>query len=255
MTLALLTAIVFVAALLRLAKRRRASLALFVASAAAFFAIGCGPVPAWLLRELQAPYAARPAIAWGERNAIVMLGLATEKIAATGAVEPGTFSYSRVVEAASLYRDCRRARANAGCKILVSGGDARRNGAPEASIYRDALIGLGVDAADVLSEPRSMNTWQNAQFTRVVLDGYRADRVLLVTSGVHLRRSALYFAHFGVAAIPVRAEYLQAVTFPLPLAYNFSVADLALHECLGIARYRLYDALGWNPARTQPGDA
>ncbi|KGS08373.1 YdcF family protein [Burkholderia sp. ABCPW 111] len=255
MTLALLTAVAVAAALLRLAKRRRASRALFAASVAAFFAIGCGPAPAWLLRHLQAPYAARPAIEWGERNAIVMLGLGTEKIAATGAVEPGTFSYSRVVEAASLYRGCRKARAGTDCKVVVSGGDARGNGVPEASVYRDALIGLGIDAADVLAEPRSMNTWQNAQFTRAVLAGYRADRVLLVTSGVHLRRSALYFAHFGVAAIGVRAEYLQAVSFPLPLAYNFSLADLALHEYLGIARYRLYDALGWNPARTQPGDA
>ncbi|KVD78848.1 hypothetical protein WS62_27880 [Burkholderia sp. ABCPW 14] len=255
MTLALLTAVAVVAALLWIAKRRRTSRASFAASAVLFFAIGCGPVPAWLLRDLQAPYAARPAIEWGERNAIVMLGLGTEKIAATGAVEPGTFSYSRVVEAASLYRGCRKARANAGCKIVVSGGDARRNGVPEATVYRDALIGLGIDAADVLSEPRSMNTWQNAQFTRVVLAGYRADRVLLVTSGVHLRRSVLYFAHFGVAAIPVRAEYLQAALFPLPLAYNFSVADLALHEYLGIARYRLYNALGRNPASTQPGDA
>ncbi|CAJ3180515.1 lipoprotein transmembrane [Burkholderia pseudomallei] len=255
MTLALLTVVALVAALLRFTKRRRASRALFVATVAAFFAIGCGLVPAWLLRALQAPYAARPAIEWGERNAIVMLGLGTEKIAATGAVEPGTFSYSRVVEAASLYRDCRRARADADCKILVSGGDARRNGVPEASVYRDALVGVGIDAADVLSEPRSINTWQNAQFTRVALDGYRADRVLLVTSGIHLRRSMLYFAHFGVAAIAVRAEYLQAVTFPLPLAYNFAIADLALHEYLGIARYRLYNALGWNPARTRPGDA
>ncbi|MDN7672523.1 YdcF family protein [Burkholderia oklahomensis] len=255
MTLALLAAVAAVAALLWVAGRRRTSRASFAASAVLFFAIGGGPVPAWLLRHLQAPYAARPAIEWGERNAIVMLGLGTEKIAATGAVEPGTFSYSRVVEAASLYHGCRKARANAGCKIVVSGGDARRNGVPEATVYRDALIGLGIDAADVLSEPRSMNTWQNAQFTRIVLAGYRADRVLLVTSGVHLRRSVLYFAHFGVAAIPVRAEYLQAMLFPLPLAYNFSVADLALHECLGIARYRLYDALGWNPARTQPGDA
>lgn len=91
MTLALLTVVALVAALLRFTKRRRASRALFVATVAAFFAIGCGLVPAWLLRALQAPYAARPAIEWGERNAIVMLGLGTEKIAATGRSSPARF--------------------------------------------------------------------------------------------------------------------------------------------------------------------
>lgn len=91
-----------------------------------------------------------------------------------------------------------------------------------------------------------MNTWQNAQFARPILRQYGADRVLLVSSGIHLRRSLLYFAHFGIDPVPMRADYLRARLLPLPLAYNFTLTDFALHEYVGIARYYVYNALGWN---------
>jgi uncharacterized SAM-binding protein YcdF (DUF218 family) len=210
-------------------------------------------VPAWLLGDLQSAYDVKPKIEWSKRNAIVLLGAGTEKIAHTDSVEPGTFSYARLVEAAGLYNDCRKTESD--CKIVVSGGDAQHTGSPEATVYRSTLLKLGIDAADVLLESDSMNTWQNAQFTSAALRRYDADRVLLVSSGIHLRRSVLYFTHFGVTATPVRADYLRAVLSPLPLSYNFTVADFALHEYVGIARYHVYNALGWNPVRQHPGEA
>ncbi|MBN4747341.1 YdcF family protein, partial [Pandoraea nosoerga] len=38
-------------------------------------------------------------------------------------------------------------------------------------------------------------------------------------------------------------------------AYNFALMDYALHEWIGIARYHVYNALGWNPERIHPGQA
>jgi uncharacterized SAM-binding protein YcdF (DUF218 family) len=99
-----------------------------------------------------------------------------------------------------------------------------------------------------------MNTWQNAQFTRPLLQRYNADRVLLVSSGIHLRRSMLYFSHFGINAIPVRGDYLRAIFSPLPRSYNFAVADFALNEYIGILRYYAYNMLGWNSVRIRPND-
>ena len=55
--------------------------------------------------------------------------------------------------------------------------------------------------------------------------------------------------------IPVRADDLQATASPLPMAYNFALMDYALHEWIGIARYHVYNALGWNPERVHPGQA
>jgi len=157
------------------------------------------------------------------------------------------------VETTQLYQACRKSDGD--CKILVSGGDARHHGSPEATVYQRELVRLGVAKDDVLIEPQSMNTWQNAQFSRTVLAQYAPDRTVLVSSAIHLRRSLLYFTHFGMAPIPVRADDLQAAASPLPMAYNFALTDFALHEWIGIARYHMYNALGWNPARINPGDA
>ncbi len=75
----------------------------------------------------------------------------------------------------------------------------------------------------------------------------------LVSSGIHLRRSVLYFTHFGVAAQPVRADYVSAMMSPIPLSYNFLVADLALHEYAGVVRYFVYQRMGWNVRAKRPG--
>jgi uncharacterized SAM-binding protein YcdF (DUF218 family) len=253
MTLTLLIVIVAIATLFLFLKWRRTSRTLYVISVVWFLAVGCGPVPAWLLGNLQGPYAAKPSVEWGARNAIVLLGAGTARIGGTNLVEPGIFSYPRLVEAAGLYQDCRESRPN--CKVVVSGGDAQRHGMAEASVYRDALIRIGIPAADILAESRSMNTWQNAQFTSELLRTQGADRVLLVSSGIHLSRGLIYFDHFGVTPIPVRADYLRAVSSWLPLSYNFTLADFALHEYVGIARYHVYNAMGWNAARTLPSQA
>ena len=253
MTLAVFVVVIVLATSCATLKWRRTSRTLYAISVILFLAVGCGPVPAWLLGDLQSSYEVKPTIEWSKRNAIVLLGAGAEKIARTDLVEPGTFAYTRIVETAELYNDCRKTKTD--CKIVVSGGDARHTGSPEAVVYRGVLIGLGIDAADVLLEPDSMNTWQNAQFTSAALRRYDADRVLLVSSGIHLRRSVLYFAHFGVAATPVRADYLRAVFSAVPLSYNFAIADFAMHEYAGIARYYVYNALGWNPVRKHPGEA
>lgn len=253
MTLPLLTAIALIATLFFVGGWRRTGKALYAVAFVLFLAVGCGPAPGWLLAGLQGPYLPRPAVTWGERNAIVLLGAGTARVPGAGQNEPGMFSYPRIVEAARLYRECRKASAD--CAILVSGGDAQRHGMPEASVYRAALIGVGIPAGDILEESNSMNTWQNAQFSSQLLRSRGADRVLLVSSGIHLRRSLMYFAHFGIDAVPQRADYLHAVPSWLPLGFNFAVADFALHEYIGIARYHVYNAMGWNPARTEPGQA
>ncbi|WP_449422552.1 YdcF family protein [Rhodanobacter lindaniclasticus] len=244
----LLTLIVLAAALAWL-RWRRCSYGLLASAFIVLLVVGCGPLPIGLLARLQSGYAAQPP-AWGQRNVIVLLGAGTVR-AIGGEVEPSLFAYGRISKAAELYRACRQA--GRACKVEVSGGDARGLGRPEAAVYAGDLQRLGVDAADLLLEPRSMNTWQNAQFSGPLLKAYGADRVLLVSSGYHLRRGTLYFAHFGIQAVPVRADYVSGVRSWLPLSYNLAMTDLALHEYAGIARYHVYNTMGWNVRATKPG--
>jgi uncharacterized SAM-binding protein YcdF (DUF218 family) len=249
MTVAILLLLVLIGLGLHAWRWRRLGIACMVVAALLLVAAGCGPLPAWLLGRLQDGFATQ-VNGWGQRNAIILLGAGTVR-AYRGRIEPGVFANGRMLRATMLYRACKATGAE--CRIEISGGDAKGLGVPEAAAYAAVLRGLGVPRGDLLLEPRSMNTWQNAQFSAPLLRAYGADRVLLVSSASHLRRASLYFRHFGVVATPVRADYLRADLSWLPLAWNLALTDLALHEYLGIARYHVYQALGWNVRAARPG--
>ncbi|RDS80415.1 YdcF family protein [Dyella monticola] len=225
--------------------RRRGAAWMFYALAVVLFvASGCGPLPAWLLTHLQASYATRPTITWASRNAIVVLGVGTSRVAATGEVVPTVFAGNRLVESYTLYRQCKQSGGN--CKVIVSGGDAFRNGRSEAAAYGDVLLGMGLDRADLMLETRSMNTWQNAQFVQPMLKAYAPQRVVLVTAAVHMRRARMFFTHFGIDAVPVRADYADARLTWFPNGWNVALTEAALHEYVGALTFRVYNALGWD---------
>jgi len=213
--------------------------------------IGVGIAPRYLLNKLQDGYENRMEINWLNNNVIVLLGAGTEKL--QSGIEPTFFSYSRISETARLYNDC--AQSFMKCTVIVSGGDAFKNGESESEVYRRYLQDLGVVEKNIIEESKSMNTWQNAQITSNIIKQKSYDRVILVTSGLHLQRSELYFSHFGVDAIPVRADYMGAKLSMIPLWYNFAVMDFAIHEWLGFYRYYFYNYMGWNPTRVKPGQA
>jgi uncharacterized SAM-binding protein YcdF (DUF218 family) len=242
--------LIMLAIVLALLKRRRGSRVMLALALIGFLAVACGPVPAWLLEHLQAPYAANAPVTWGQRNAIVLLGAGTVRLPHDGAVEASLMAYGRIDKAAALYHDCRAAGHE--CRVEVSGGDARGTGRSEAAVYADALGALGVDASDLMREGRSMNTWQNAQFSAALLKSFAPDRVLLVSSGFHLRRGTLYFDHFGLDAVPERADYASAELSWWPLSYNIAMADLAAHEYVGVWQYHWYNLMGWNAKAVRP---
>lgn len=251
MTLGLMLLMTLLAVVLAWVKWRRSGLLLTGVVVVAFFAVGCGPVPDALLTGLQSAFVQQNPITWGQRNVVILLGAGTVRAGAAGPVEASVFAYGRINKAVALYRQCKAAGRE--CKLEVSGGDARGLGMSEAEIYGADIQQLGVATADLLLENHSMNTWQNAQFSAPLLQEESADRVFLVSSGFHLRRGMLYFTHFGIRATPVRADYISAEWSWIPLAYNFSMMDVALHEYVGIARYHWYNVMGWNVAPTAPG--
>jgi uncharacterized SAM-binding protein YcdF (DUF218 family) len=188
--------------------------------------------------------------AWQPRVAIIVLGGGVQRVAGTAAVEVPLQAYGRVSKGMELYLQCKHA--GKVCTLIVSGGDVVEAGVSEAKVYGDTLLALGVDPSDLVLEGRSLNTWQNAQYCAAWLDEHPQDQVVLVTSGFHLRRGALYFEHFGVRALPVRSDFLSADLRPWPRAHNFLAMDLALHEYAGLWRYRIYNVLGWNVAAKAP---
>lgn len=248
MVLGICVILLVLGALLRCWHWRRSGSSLCGIALLILLAASCGPLPNGLLHSLQAPYARQVTPDWGARNAIVLLGAGTERLAPDD-IEPAFFAQGRIDVAAELYHACHATGHD--CKVLISGGDPQKHGAPEATVYGRILERLGVPASDQIIEAHSANTWQNAQFSRPLLLSYAPDTTVMVTSGIHLRRSLMYFAHFGLHPEPVRGDYIGTLGSWWPQSWNLAVTDAALHEWIGIGRYHLYNALGWNAPRVQ----
>jgi uncharacterized SAM-binding protein YcdF (DUF218 family) len=230
--------------LLALFRRPRLGLGVLVAVLGLFWFVGSGRLAPLLLKPLEKPYPRVTAPWWGRRNAVVLLGAGAVRVGAGGGFQPSFMAHSRILEAVRLYRNCRSG--GAPCTLIISGGDAMGIGASEAAIYGGEVLALGVAEGDLVLETKSMNTFKNAQFCEPLLKAGGFDRVLLVTSGLHLKRSLLYFSHFGIGCEGAPADHLQSLQSWVPSGYNLAVADLAFHEHLGLLRYRVYNALGWN---------
>jgi uncharacterized SAM-binding protein YcdF (DUF218 family) len=133
--------------------------------------------------------------------------------------------------------------------IIASGGTLpwKDQQFREAPVMKRLLTSWGVPADSVLLESSSANTYENAIHTAELIEARRFERVLLVTSALHMRRALATFRSAGVAAVPVATDYRVAGgetslfdLFPSAGALDGSTA--AIREYVG---YIVYDWRGW----------
>lgn len=237
---------------LTLFKRRRASLFGLALSGLLIVLVGQGWLPKILLDGLQKAEQLNE-FDWKARNSIVLLGIGTVKWPKSNSLSSQSLGFSRIHEAARLYFKCKKS--NNHCDLFVTGGDPMKNGSSEAEVMRRELIEVGVQESDIYLESKSNNTFQNAQFTSKLLHHNGYNSIVIVTSGIHLSRSLMYFSHFGVKTIGSPSDQFDAKISFLPTSYNFIFFDIALHEYSGFLRYYIYNLLGWNVASSTPGTA
>lgn len=116
----------------------------------------------------------------------------------------------RVPVAAELYHSGRVG------KLLMCGGAAE--GIPEALQMKEKAVSLGVPEVDILTECASLNTVENILCSMPILQRSfwlnRIDRLLLVTTAFHMRRSLaiaryLYPAHIEVLPCPAQDTHTR----------------------------------------------
>ncbi len=185
-------------------------------------------------------------------EAIVLLGGCTKSQQAPRPMVDVTEGGDRVLYAAKLYRDGKAPL------IIAAGGRVGwlGGGAPEAEDMAQLLQFLNVPSADILQEPNSLNTYQNAVNVKRLLRDRQLERVLLVTSAMHMPRALRVFQQQGIDAIPAPTDFLTTARDPnapppsleavllelLPDTGRLATTTLALKEYLGFAIYRLR---GW----------
>ena len=82
-------------------------------------------------------------------------------------------------------------------------------------------------------------------FTKEIIKNLPYDNYLLVTSGIHMKRSLLYFKSFNINVIPAISDDPKPLLW-IPVSYNLTLMDFAIHEYFSIYRFYLYDFLNIN---------
>ncbi len=221
---------------------RKARRAIAIAGIALFWLIAAGWLAAPLIAWSQAGVVPIEHPSMHARTVLILLGAGTQR-RDDASLAPPPDGLARIRKTAELYRTCRQ-RAER-CTVIVSGGDPQHHGATEAAIYAPYLIAAGVARDDLILEPRSRNTYENAKFTIPILRSRDDDTSILVTSAHHMRRALLMFERFGLAPQPVYANRRDANPGLLPRWRNLANAERALHELIGIAQFHVYRWLGW----------
>lgn len=146
---------------------------------------------------------------------------------------------ARLVEAIRVHRLYPKAW------IIASGGTARHQPGPFTSASRisELLQQRGVPAAQIRIEDTSSNTWDEAVTVATMLGPLKVDRVILVTSDIHMRRAMGAFRAAGIDAVPAiaRDPHLSAgwSSWLLPTSDGLDLAGQAVHEAIGILYYRV----------------
>lgn len=132
-------------------------------------------------------------------------------------------------------------------KILIAGGPANylEPWAKESEIIKDLYVLCGIPAHDILVENRSLNTYENALYSKEILANTGEDKFLLITSSLHIRRAKACFDKQGIYVQPYPAmkgvgnrrwelDYLL-----VPSIDNFSKWRSLIHEWIGFLSYKV----------------
>ncbi|MEM9946654.1 MAG: YdcF family protein [Cyanobacteria bacterium P01_D01_bin.36] len=111
----------------------------------------------------------------------------------------------RILYGARLYNQGRAP------KLVLSGGRIDWHGGSkdsEASDMQEIALAMNVPAEDILLEPDSLNTRQNAVNVKKILEANAIDSVLLVTSATHMPRAAAIFRKLDIDITPAPTDFL-----------------------------------------------
>lgn len=147
----------------------------------------------------------------------------------------------RVMAMAELSRRFPKAR------LLLSGGANHvltSQPLTESAVARDLLVSMGVDPSRIEIEVRSRDTCENAEQSLLLAKPRSGEQWVLVTSASHMPRAVACFRAAGFPVIPYPVDYrtrgTEDLTRPVDsVADGLEALDLAAHEWIGLAMYRL----------------
>jgi len=179
-------------------------------------------------------------------DVIVVLGGGTEGADYPRQAVEVNSAGDRMLYAARLYKQ------GAASHILLSGGNidwmAADSSSPAADMA-EIMTQLGVPQEALWLENRSLNTYENALYAQEYLQPKGIQRVILVTSAMHMPRARALFEHQGLEVIAAPTDFtvtqagwndLFALNIPnqlinlIPNASSLSLTTNVLKEYFGL---------------------
>ncbi len=207
--------------------------------------VGATDIPARLLADLERPY--DPHVrGWPTKaDAVIMLG--------------GTHDYSQrtplhfgVGESADrILLACELSRATGGSALILGGSYYEIQGVrrPDSEMLVDWFKTWRIPVGPVYPLGMCANTHVEAERTLRLATEHKWTRLVLVTSGYHLKRAEAIFRKLGITVIPAGAEFLgldalggKDAWMVVPRLRGFELMRYWVHEQVGLVYYRMR---GW----------
>jgi uncharacterized SAM-binding protein YcdF (DUF218 family) len=225
-----------------LLKRKWPASAGFILMAAFILAIGGARWPYQLLATLEEPYLRHPSAPLPRADAVVVLG----GMLSPSRRDPFGFQFSsaadRIITGIELVR-----REQAPLLVLGGGGGWRTDQTEwdEAQLLENWMAAWGIPDADRIALLRSRDTREEAVRVRKLLDEKGWERIILVTSGYHMKRALATFNNLEIPAEPFACDFIGVSRLerglpygPFPRLEGFKHLDIYLREKIGWWYYR-----------------
>ena len=219
----------------------RAGSVLCIVGGLGLLLFGLLPTSHYLAHALEARFP-RPALPATVTGIVLLSG--SERPAASDAYdEPQTGEmgsrYIATLRLAARYPEAR---------IVYTGGSRTEPGTgplgTQTAVAAEILGRVGLDPARLTFEEGSGDTCENASNTRALVQPRAGETWLVVTSAMHVPRTVACLRAAGwPEAVPYPTDYFVVLgpwgAGTIQVAANLHLFDLAAHEWLGLAYYRL----------------
>lgn len=235
-----LVLVILAGAVLRATRWPRTGQRMVLGAAAALLVFGLTPVPLWMLMPLETrfpPYKDDGTPVDG----VVILGgsFETEPTNHYGQMALNDAG-ERILAIATVARRYPNAR------IVYTGGGSgfATDRTPEATLVERTAEDMGVAPGRIVYERRSLNTYENAIYSKEIVNPKPGERWLLVTSAFHMPRSIGVFRQAGWDVIAHPVDFRtggpeDADRFFASIAQGLTRTDTAIKEYIGLAAYRI----------------
>lgn len=211
---------------------------------------GFSPLGSLLLQPLENRFPSPPADMPAPTGIIVLGGAIDPDVTLVRGVPTLLPSGARVLAGAALAERYPKAR------LVFTGGasDLVGKGLAEAPMAKQLWLSLGIAPERVTLEEDSRNTWENAVYTKALLNPKPGETWLLVTSAWHMPRSMGIFRKIGFDVIPYPVDYRtlgdrRDIFLPRLAPQELTMLGDAIHEWIGLAAYHLAGKTdAWFPA-------